>query len=240
MCSSRSSPFRPSLFISRYFVVPRDTWALKSRGYLSSFCLQRRDVVTVECGIACQRRHSGWTQWSNRGMTRGKEKRGGKMIGPRVHLAFTSIHSTQTINFHQTSGELPKTIKQAAVRANSMWFMSSSCIHTHKHTIRSRGGHRSEDDHRNICYRANPLYISHRHAAPPLYAPRPLRHHRYKSCVCVWMDQWCLGSTPESDINTTIHEGNNSLVMATEKVRGHSKYIKRGGTMTTLALSSEL
>lgn len=82
----------------------------QSHGYLSSFCARRRDVVTMECSVACQRRHSGWTEWSNRGMRR-REKRRWKIIGPYVHLqySFTLIHYTHNMTLtSQTNTSIKK------------------------------------------------------------------------------------------------------------------------------------
>lgn len=52
-----------------------------------------RDVVTVECCMACQWRHTGWMEWSNRD----EENRWrGKMTAPCVH-SFTLVGSTYGI-----------------------------------------------------------------------------------------------------------------------------------------------
>ncbi len=52
--------------------IPEDS---EPRLFLVFLFLRWRDVVTMECSIVCQRRHSGWTEWSNRRMQRREEKR---------------------------------------------------------------------------------------------------------------------------------------------------------------------
>lgn len=61
---------------------------------LLSFFSRRRDVVAVECGIACQWRHRGWTERGKPGdeeRRRGRGKNGGTMCRD----SFTVAHSTK-------------------------------------------------------------------------------------------------------------------------------------------------
>lgn len=98
-----------SLSVSLSCGIPEESWL-----FLFSLCLWWRDVVTMECSGACQRRHSGWTEWSNVGMRREEdypEKGRGKIIWPCVHLQyfFIWLYSTHNIQFNKLQQQIYQT-----------------------------------------------------------------------------------------------------------------------------------
>lgn len=157
-----------SLFVTLSCGIPEESWL-----FLFSLCLWWRDVVTMECSGACQRRHSGWTEWSNVGMRRGEdypEKGRGKIIWPCVHLQyfFIWLYSTDNMKFNKLQQQIYQT----------------SCSPCQDNTTRDMSG--------NYIYRyistwptlllkklisvsiteANPSYVSHSHTLPPQYIHR--------------------------------------------------------------------
>lgn len=116
----------------RFFM--RDTWGVRVAAISPRSLLRWRDVVTMECSIACQWRHSGWTEWSN-GDEENRRGRG-KMIGPCVdsQYSFTMAHSTHNMNFNKLWNLLKKNNYQSS-SSPCQYNMSRNYTQTHTNTI---------------------------------------------------------------------------------------------------------
>lgn len=147
----------------------------------------------MECSVACQRRHSGWTEWSNRGTRRREEKRTRK--NDRTMCPFCSITSPRYIPltiWTWINFQINKLcIKQT--HANRTWDTSSNHIHTQTQDLSTW---RSLKTIITVCViEPNPLYISHYHTAPPLYTLRNTHHAHFNifskspRYTLVWMHQ---------------------------------------------------
>lgn len=167
------NPFHFCSFVSMaslFVFFTRDTWGVRVAAISPLSLLRWRDVVTMECSIACQWRHSGWTEWSN-GDEENRRGRG-KMIGPCVdsQYSFTMAHSTHNMNFNKLWNLFKKklSIKLQSMPIQHIWLNYAT---TYKH-IQTQ-----------YVIEPNPLYGSHHHTQPymhSVYAPRPLQHHQQK------------------------------------------------------------
>lgn len=95
MCSCCSSPLSfllSSYYPSKFLLFCRIPEDLQSLSIAPLSVLRWRDVVTMECSVACQRRHSGWTEWSNRGTKRREEKKKVEKQEDAVFLHLGTFH----------------------------------------------------------------------------------------------------------------------------------------------------
>lgn len=174
-CSFSFFFFAFSICLFLCYFVMWDTWGLTSLAISQLSVLWWRDVVTAECSVARQRRHSRWTEWSNRGKKRREEKRKTEQA---LCLWFAKIIKLFIYQIYQEPSRWQK-----------MWYELLTFTDTNTWSIHM--------DH--ICYRAKATV----HIPLPHF-PSQIRtlttHHAHfniisKSprCLWVWLHQQFLG-----------------------------------------------